>query len=193
MEKAQLEKLYLEDGKSIAEIAACLKCTPHKVAYWLYKYDIPRRSISQGVYLKKHPTGDPFTIKPIRSIEDAWLQGLGIGLYWGEGNKKNKNSVRLGNTDPALINAFMDFLIKLYGVKREDFRFGLQIFTDIDTAEALEYWTKCLGVNASQFGRITVTISGSLGTYRHKSQYGVVTVHYHNTKLRDSIVSLLPR
>jgi hypothetical protein len=55
------------------------------------------------------------------------------------------------------------------------------------------YLTKILGVPSSQFMRPTVTISGSIGIYRRKSQYGVVTVMYHNIKLRDVLVGMLPR
>jgi hypothetical protein len=156
------------------------------------KFGIERRPISEAIYQKHNPNGDPFKIKPIETIEDARLHGLGIGLYWGEGNKKNKYSVRLGNTDPMLLQSFIDFLVTLYGVSKENMRFGLQLFSDINPDEALIYWTKRLGIKPSQFYKITVTISGSLGTYRQKSQYGVVTVYYHNKKLRDILVGMLP-
>jgi hypothetical protein len=84
-------------------------------------------------------------------------------------------------------------LCLIFGIKKEDLRFGLQIFTDINSEDALTYWMQELDVPFSQFMRPTVTISGSIGTYRHKSQYGVVTVMYHNIKLRDVLVGMLPR
>ncbi len=71
---------------------------------------IQRRPRSDAAYQKKHPKGDPFKFRPVINMEDAWLQGLGIGFYWGEGNKANKWSVRLGNTDPVLVNYFITFL-----------------------------------------------------------------------------------
>ena len=86
----------------------------------------------------------------------------------------------------------MTFLIKIFGVQKKDMRFGLQLFSDTDPLEALEYWVKKLKVKHSQFYKVTVTISGSLGTYRKKSQYGVVTIYYHNKKLRDLLVGMLP-
>jgi len=175
------------------EIAGELDCSLHKVTYYMDKYAIKRRSIGEAIYQKNHPDGDPFKIKSITSQADARLLGMGIGLYWGEGTKANEHSVRLGNTDPALLRMFMTFLIRLFGVDKEHLRFGLQIFTDIDPDEALVYWTQKLDVKPSQFYKVTVTISGSIGTYRKKSQYGVVTVHYHNKKLRDILVSMLPR
>jgi hypothetical protein len=162
----------------------------HKVTYWMDKHNIKRRSISDAIYLKNNPNGNPFTQKPIKTRADAELLGIGIGLYWAEGTRSNKHSVRLGNTDPVLLNTFMLFLTELFGVQKSDMRFGLQIFTDIDPQAALEYWTQELNVKASQFYKIIVTISGSLGTYRKKSAYGVVTVHYHNKKLRDVVVGM---
>jgi hypothetical protein len=117
---------------------------------------------------------------------------MGLGLYWGEGTKANKYSIRIGNADPALLRVFTRFLIELFGVSKADMRFSLQIFTDINPQEALEYWTKELAVNPSQFYKIIVTISGSLGTYRKKSPYGVVTLYYNNKKLRDIIMGMLP-
>jgi hypothetical protein len=156
-------------------------------------HQIQRRSRSEATYIKRNPNGDPFKIQPVMTIEDAWLKGLGVGLYWGEGNKANKWSVKLGNTDPTLLNYFITFLVKNFKIRKEDLSFSLQIFTDIKPDEALTYWTQKLNVPLSQFYRPTVTISGSIGTYRKKSQYGVVTVMYHNMKLRDALIGMLPR
>ncbi len=188
-----LERLYLQDGSSMMDISLKLGCSVHKVTYWMGRHGIKRRSISEAVYQKHNPDGDPFTIKPIKTRTDAKLLGLGLGLYWGEGTKANKHSVRLGNTDPELIKAFMKFLIELFGVKKEKLHFSLQIFSDTDPQEALNFWLRELEVEASQFGKIVVTISGSIGTYRHKNTRGVVTVHFHNKKLRDIIVGMLPK
>lgn len=59
------------------------------------KYQIKRRSISDAIYHKHNPKGDPFKVKPINNIEEAQLLGMGLGLYWGEGNKANKDLVTL--------------------------------------------------------------------------------------------------
>ena len=156
------------------------------------RHKIQTRSISDAIYLKHNPGGDPFNFVPPRNFEEAKLFGLGLGLYWGEGTKANMDSVRLGNTDPQLIKKFMDFLIKFFKIKKNDLRFGLQIFTDIDVGEAMDFWIKNLRINKSQFFKPTITKSGSIGTYRKKSQYGVLTVMYLNKKLRNLLVNLLP-
>jgi hypothetical protein len=193
VEEKLLKKLYLKNGLSMADIAALSDCSINKVHYWMNVHKIQRRSRSEATYIKRNPNGDPFKVQPVETIKDAWLQGLGIGLYWCEGNWANKWSVKLGNTDASLLTYFIIFMIKNFNIKKEDLSFNLQIFTDINPDEALEYWTQKLDVPLSQFYRPTVTISGSIGTYRKKSQYGVVTVMYHNIKLRDALIDMLPR
>lgn len=187
----ELSKLY-SSGLSMTDISKKLHISVHKVVYWMEKNKIPRRTLSDAIYLKHNPNGDPFTFTPPSTPYGIKLYGLGLGLYWGEGNKANLTAVKLGNTDPELLKTFIEFLEKIYGVKKQDLKFGLQIFTDIDKNEALSYWMKKLNAKTEQFYKTVVTISGSLGTYRHKSKYGVITVHYHNKKLRDMLVNSIP-
>lgn len=191
--KGLLEQLYLDEKLSMQEIANRLKCSLHKIDYWMRKFNIKRRNRSDAVYIRNHPNGDPFRLATVDTIEKATLYGLGIGLYWGEGTKASQHSIRLGNTDPGLLNTFVRFLVEIYGIPRDDLKFGLQIFTDIDQDVALDYWTSKLQVKREQFYKVHVTISGSIGTYRKKSLYGVVTLYYHNKRLRDILVGELPR
>ena len=190
--KKELNLLYRENGLSAQQIAVRLGCSATKVCYWMKRHGIRKRTISEAVYLKSNPDGDPFCFKQPESIEEAVLYGLGMGLYWGEGTKANKHSVRLGNTDPELIKAFMDFLERLWSVSRDSMRFGLQLFTDCSEREALTFWQDKLKVSSNQFYKVTRTVSGSVGTYRKKNVYGVLTIYFNNKKLRDKLVGRLP-
>mgnify|MGYP001574487557 CR=1 FL=1 len=190
--KEFLIDLYLKKGRSIKDIARVFGCSNHKVRYWMERYLIITRSISEAIYLKNNPDGDPFVFKNPVTLHEALLFGYGMGLYWGEGTKADKTSVRLGNTDPVLILKFVEFLVKCFGVALSDFKFGLQLFNDVSEQEALDFWVKSLKIKKSQFYKVVRTISGSIGTYRKKSRYGVLTVYYHNKKLRDLLVSFLP-
>lgn len=191
--KENLEDLYVNQGLSMMDISKKLACSPHKVSYWMERHELSRRSISDAIYQKHNPNGDPFSIKSSLSQADTMLLGMGLGLYWGEGTKANKYTVRLGNTDPALIKTFIRFLIEIFDVDKNKLKFGLQIFTDLDQTEALNFWCQELDVLPSQFYKVHVTISGSIGTYKKKSKYGVVTVYFSNKKLRDLLVNMLPR
>jgi hypothetical protein len=180
-----LRHLYEEEKLSMQEIAKRLGFSLNKINYWMKKYGIQSRSISEGVYLKCNPDGDPFKIQIPKSLQDAMLYGLGLGLYWGEGTKSNKHSIRLGNTDPRLVKSFIFFLEKIYGVKRSKLQFGLQVFSDMSPQKALNFWRVALGAEKEQFFKVIVTPSRGKGTYKRKIQHGVLTVYCNNRKLRD--------
>jgi hypothetical protein len=191
MNKKWLSEKYAS-GLSMMDIAIELRCSVDRVKYWMDKYGIERRSRSDASYIKHNPGGDPFLIKEITSVSEAELWGIGMGLFWGEGNKADKYAVRLGNTDHKMIQTFIRFLVELCGVDKNKLKFSLQLFSDCDPKTELKYWTQSLGVHTSQFYKITVTISGSLGTYRKKSEHGVLQVYFHNKKLRDFLIAQLP-
>lgn len=181
----ELKRLYFQENLSVPEIAERLQCSPNKVNYWFKKYKLGKRSISEALYQRRNPEGDPFRFSKPTSLDEAFLLGLGIGLYWGEGNKRNRTTVRLGNTDPKLIRKFIQFLVESYGVLPHKFRFGLQIFSDMNPDKALSFWIKSLNVSKKQFGKVIVTPARGVGTYRDKTKHGVLTVYVSNIKLRD--------
>ncbi|KKR03488.1 MAG: hypothetical protein UT31_C0019G0007 [Parcubacteria group bacterium GW2011_GWF2_39_13b] len=126
-----------------------------------------------------------------KNIKEAQLFGLGIGLYWGEGNKANKNTVRLGNSDANLLKIFIKFLNKFFKIKKSDLKFHLHVFTDIKISDAKKYWIKELGIKEKQIYKPLISKSGSIGMYRRKSKYGVMTLYYGNTKVRNKLVHLI--
>ncbi len=176
---------YVKKGQSVALIAGRLNCSQGRVNYWLKKHGISKRSISNALYLKHNPNGDPFGVKALSRPEDLFLKGLGLDLYWGEGTKRDENSVRLGNTDPDLILTFILFLKKIYGIKEDKLRFGLQIFNDVSADRALAFWSSKLSVSVNQFQKVIVSDIRGKGTYSRKSEHGVLTVYFNNRKLRD--------
>lgn len=184
-----LSRMYTTEGKSAHQIAQLIDCSDQKVNYWLAKHGIKKRSISEATYVYRNPNGDPFSFQQPTQREDMFLMGLGLGLYWGEGGKKDRLSVRLGNTDPDLVRTFLRFLIRIYDVREERLRFGLQIFSDMNPEQAKLFWVRKLSVSPQQFGKIIVTPARSIGTYKEKTRHGVLTVYFSNTKLRRLIGS----
>lgn len=187
-----LNDLYIHQGLAVPAIARKLKCSDHKVNYWLSKFSIPKRSISDALYKKWNPRGDPFSVQRPKTIGEGILYGLGVGLYWGEGTKASKSSIKLGNTDPALIQKFIEFLLTFYRIDKKRLRFGLQIFGDMGVEKSVRYWMRALLVSRKQFyPKITVTPHRGVGNYRKKTEYGVLTVYFNNVKLRDILCSAI--
>jgi len=189
MEESILKKLYLEERRSVAYIAKKFSCSQSRVNHWIAKYKIKKRSISDAIYISHNGLVDPFKLKSFKRSEISFLLGLGVGLYWGEGNKANKLSIKLGNTDPDLILCFIKFLKAIYGIEESKLKFGLQIFSDVSPNDALKFWIKKLKVNPNQFQKPVVSKIRGEGIYKVKSQYGVLTVYFNNKKLRNILMN----
>ncbi len=178
---------YYNEGYSMKEVADLLKISYYKVRYCLQKEGISRRSLSDAIYRKNNSKGDPFSVQKINSIDKGFYFGLGIGLFWGEGCKKNMKSIRLGNSDPYLIKSFIVFLKKIYKIDEEKLKFSLQVFSDMNIKKTKEFWARELNIKERSLGKVTVTPSRSIGTYKEKSKYGVLTVYFNNIKLRKIV------
>ena len=190
---SNLVRLYHVEKKSAAYIAKLFKCSQNKINYHLDKCEIKKRTISEAIYHLKNPNGDPFIVRKLIGIKEkeAILFGLGLGLYWGEGQKNGKSGVRLTNTDPKLLNKFIEFLKVFFGINKDQLRFGLQIFGDLSPETSLEYWTKILGVNRKQFYKVIVSVVRGSGTYKRKSKHGVIIIYFNNIKLKKIICSMI--
>jgi hypothetical protein len=191
MRKKLLFDLYIINKLSVAQMARQLKCSQNKINYWLAKYKIGKRTISDAIYHLRNPLGNPFLLKTPRNLKEGILYGLGLGLYWGEGSKRGKGGVRLGNTDVKLIKKFIEFLEKVLCVKKSKLKFGLQIFGDISADKALLYWKRELKVKNNQFYKIIVSKVRGEGTYKYKSEYGVLMVYFNNTRLKELICKMI--
>ncbi len=186
IEKEVLESLYFDKKLSKMQISIELKISSSKVDYWFRKHKLNPRSRKDATYLHYNRGVEPFEIKMPSDMKDYFLYGLGLGLFWGEGNKVSPHSVRLGNTDLDLIKYFLKFITEFCGVKKSKIRFGLQIFNDIDVDTALLHWQTELGYGVSNFmPSVVVSPPQGKGTYRKKSEFGVLTVYVHNKHLRE--------
>ncbi|MFA4858238.1 MAG: hypothetical protein WC901_06800 [Candidatus Margulisiibacteriota bacterium] len=175
-------------GKSAKEIAAEMGFSEHKICYWLEKTGTKKRSRSEATYLKRNPSGDPFKIvEQITYPKDLMLFFVAIGLYLGEGAKKGRHRVALGNTDPKILKAFLFFIRKICRLREEKIFAELNIFDDIDKDFAVEYWARTVGIAKEQVKYVCVRKSKG-GTYKNKSKYGTLTIKVSNTKLKQIIL-----
>ena len=190
IKKNQLELLYSR-GLSMMDIAKKLKVSGHKIAYWMTKYEIKRRSINDALYMKYNPGGNPFKIKKPTNANEAYLYGLGLGIYWGEGNKADKYSIRVGTTDPDMILIFRKFMETFCKIAQSKFKYNLMCFKDSSPKIAKKFWIKKLDLNSNQIGKITSLKPLGKGTYRKISQYGVCTIYVFNIKLKKWLMDQL--
>lgn len=122
---------------------------------------------------------------------EKFLLGLGLGLFWGEGMKLNKNGVRLGNTDPYIILYFREFLMQICGVKMTKLKYYLQLFGDVNKEKAVRFWCDILSITPESLGKVSMLPVRGKGTYKQKNKLGVLQIACHNTELKVNIDSLL--
>jgi len=190
LQKEKLEKLY-KAGYSAKEIADKLGYSESGIRYLMRKYSIPRRSMSEAIYVKNNPNGDPFLIKSYLTSAEEKLFGLGLGLYWGEGTKANKNAVKLSNSDPGLIKAFRNFLIRICQVRQEKIYYRLLLFNNANKEKAIGFWARELEIPVNKIASITKLKPRGKGSYKKKSQTGVLTIEFGNTKLKKQIDQMI--
>jgi len=180
--KEKLERLY-NKGLSMMEIAKKIGCSNSGVKYLADKYNIPRRSRSEANYLKYNPGGNPFKIKKLKTKEDINLFNLGVGLFLGEGSKKNKFNVALANSTPQILQLFLKFLREICGVEERKIKAALNIFNDVDSKEVVNFWSKMTKIHINRFNTIIIRKSKG-GTYKNKSRWGTLTIYVPNVKLK---------
>ena len=189
LRKELLSDLYLLKKLSSKKIAIRLKCSETNINYWLKKFNIKKRTISEAIYQKNNPKGDPFLFNRPKTLHQVFLFGLGLGLFWGEGTKRNLHAVRLSNSDPELVKKFIDFLVNIYNIDKTKLRFQLQTYDDLDLNELIIFWTKYLSVKNTQFFKTTILKRRGKGTYLKKMRHGVIIVSFSNIKLKNLICS----
>lgn len=165
------------------EMARSFGCSEHKVVYWMNKFGIKRRTWSEATYLKANPKGDPFKISKKSLLENQFLYGLSLGIFWGEGGKTSRHQVRVANTDPAMLRVFRRFLLEVCNLEVRKISYSIICFNDTNSEDARRYWSQQLEISPEKFGKITQIPQQGKGTYKKKSAYGVCTIAVCNMKL----------
>ncbi len=112
---------------------------------------------------------------------------FGLGLYWGEGDKRSGDVVAVANTDPNLLRIIAKFYRKCLKVEEGKLRIALFIYKDINIKYAMEFWSELLQVPQSQFIKVQVLESRAKLT-KTKSKYGICSLYFSNTEFHIKIL-----
>ncbi len=63
------------------------------------------------------------------------------------------------------------------------------MFNDAIESVAVSFWKKHLNIKRKQLGKITIIPPQGKGTYKRKSECGVLTIIFTNKKLKEQILS----
>lgn len=143
----------------------------------------------RGEHLKKvYEEAREEAAKELETLKYNPLFIAGMMLYWGEGDRKSKGSVRLNNADPDLVRLFVLFLRNVCRIPDAKIRAYIHIYPDIDGPSNIRFWSFATGIPMSQFSK-NILIQG-----RHKTnrlRYGVCTAVVSSTYFKVKMLEWL--
>ena len=98
---------------------------------------------------------------------------LGAAIYWGEGSKKD--SVRITNSDPALILFMVRWLEGIFEVKPSELRAWLNIYHWQSQAKIIKFWSDLTGIPVANFGKPFVK-PNSTGNKKNDLYHGTIQI-----------------
>lgn len=111
----------------------------------------------------------------------------GFFLYWGEGDKSG-SVFSLSNTDPSIVKFFIKWA-RLLGVKKEEFRVVLHLYSDMNEYEEKKFWSKTLGLPLENFKNAYKKESTLKGlTYKNGFRHGTCMIRIYNKKLASFVM-----
>jgi len=123
--------------------------------------------------------------KKIFPLSERDLFIAGLFLYWGEGSKRLSNAVAVSNTDPSVINFFIDWVLNYLNVPREKIHVCLHLYNDMDIGKEKKYWSKILKLPPNQFSKPYIKASSSI-RINQKGGFGHGTC---NARVNDARLS----
>lgn len=112
------------------------------------------------------------------TLSDRDLLLLLIGLYWGEGTKRDFSII---NSDPSLIQTFIHCL-DVIQVPKNRITLSLRVHSDISISDSKRFWSHATGLPIKCITRIEVIH----GKKRGKLPYGMCRVRVTNG-IRDRV------
>ena len=148
--------------------------------------------------LKKESVIENYKLEGSRELahlSDREFLCVGLGIYWGEGSKADKNAIAVVNSDPRLICFAYKWFCDIFHVPKDMFR--PQVFINhIHRARGgvvLNYWSELLGIPQPQFRKTVFIKTKNKKVYEnHDSYYGVLALRIRKgTNLKYRILGYL--
>lgn len=95
----------------------------------------------------------------VADISDRDLMMIGLGLYWGEGNKR-RNDLGFSNSDPKMLRFIIKWF-KLFDIEKDMLKVKICIPESIQVEDAETYWVNQLEIERDQLYKTIISRSPS--------------------------------
>ena len=149
----------------------------------LHRFNIERSAKIKSENQKIHALSEA----QIKSPSKYDLLLVGIALYWGEGSKANIEKygyIDIANTDPKLIEVYMNFLRKILKVKDSRIRPVIHVHENIDPENAKRFWSRIARLPIERFGIYSAKSAASQNKRaKNRLLYGTLRVRVNSRHL----------
>ena len=126
--------------------------------------------------------------KKIKKLSSRELFLTGLFLYWAEGSKTTNAAVGLTNTNPNMLKFYIRWL-ELFGVRPDQLRVSLHLYSDMNIEKQEKYWSKELSIPLSQFRKSYIKENKfSSITYHNGFGQGTCSVTVGSARLNEKVL-----
>ncbi len=124
----------------------------------------------------------------IGKLSDREMLLCGLFLYWAEGLKTKNAAIGLTNTNPKMLQFFIEWL-KYFEVPKDKLKVSLHLYSDMNIKKQEKYWSQQLSVPLSQFRKsyIKKTTLDSI-TYKNGFGQGTCSVIVDGARLCEKVL-----
>ncbi|MBI1839057.1 MAG: helix-turn-helix domain-containing protein [Candidatus Colwellbacteria bacterium] len=108
-------------------------------------------------------------------------------MYWCEGTKNPKSGLTFTNSDPALVNKFLELLRKSFIVDESKFRPCIHLHSYHSPKKQLDFWSKITKIERRQF--IKPYLKMNSGKRINVGYQGCISVRYHSNDMARRVMA----
>lgn len=212
MAKYELKQKVLElrkQGKSYSQIRQELKVSKGSLSLWLRDFPLSKERVRQlrdfsEIRIEKYSR--TMQAKRETRLAEFYKQEkakhlplskkelfiAGLFLYWGEGMKNNKYPLGLYNTNPQIVKFGLFWYKNSLNVPMEKIKVYLHLYSDMNIAEEMRFWSKELKMPLSRFANPQIKKSG-MAAIKYKGAFGHGTcgLLVNDVRLKERVMAAL--
>jgi len=196
-----------EEGRSIKEIASLLGVSPSSVSRWVTDIELTAEQHAalqsrNGLHERQLQARAARSTKARALRAKAQAEGrqrarsadrlyvAGCMLYWAEG-ARNRNQLIFTNSDPEMVQVYVSFLRRAFGVERDRVRLTCNLFADHEERqrEIEDFWLETAGLSRNSLCRSTVNHYSRHSQKKRKNKlpYGTCRIVVNSTAIAQTI------
>ena len=204
VERRKVIELRLQ-GKSYSEIKRIINVSKSSLSLWLRNVPLTEEQISdlkekkeqsieryrETMKLKRLKRSSLYYKNQVKKwipLSDREVFIAGLFLYLGEGNKANRNSIGITNTDPSVIKFALYWIINSLKVPREKICISLHLYGDMDVERESDYWLKELQMEKSCLRNPYIKKSLRANLDQKGYGHGTCGLFVYNTVVKENIL-----